>query len=211
MISVVGIDGRSRPKCCGKFSARNCARRDEFERQRPVRKYERPGINGGCAAHCFSRWIYQLAVTLFGSGNTNIAARNTGIAARATPIESFPERSVTTPTARGPTRPARFPTELISAMPPAAEYPDRNSLGSVQKGPRALQRPAATRHNRITEDKGEAVAPSSKSDAAPTNAGIAIWYRRSSIRSELWQTATIAASPTRLGIASRSPITVFER
>ena len=34
--------------------------------------------------------------------------------------------------ANGPKKPARLPTELITAMPAAAAAPDRNAVGSVQ-------------------------------------------------------------------------------
>jgi len=42
-------------------------------------------------------------------------------------------------------------------------------------------------------------------------AGIATWYRRSSLWSELRETKIIAASPTRLGIVNKSPIMLFSQ
>jgi hypothetical protein len=42
------------------------------------------------------------------------------------------------PMTDGPTKPARFPTELIKAMPAAAENPERNLLGIEKNGPKKL-------------------------------------------------------------------------
>jgi len=148
--------------------------------------------------------------SFFGRSNTSIAAMNTGTAARAKPTERVPDRSATKPIVKGPKKPPRFPTELMSAMPTAAEYPVRNSLGSAQKGLRQLKIPAANKHNRLTQKIGEGVVPNSKSAAVPTNAGIATWYRRSSLRSELRATASIAANASKLGIVRRSPTAVLE-
>jgi hypothetical protein len=135
---------------------------------------------------------------------------NTGTAARAKPAESVPDRSATKPTVKGPTKPAKFPTELMSAMPPAAEYPVRNSLGSAQKGLEQLKIPTANKHNRLTQRAREGVVPNSNNATVATNAGIATWYRRSSLRSELRATATIAANASKLGIVRRSPTMVLE-
>lgn len=54
------------------------------------------------------------------------------------------------------------------------------------------------------------MAPNSEKPIPATNAGIATWYRRSSMQSELRETKNIAASPIRLGIVSRSPTTLLE-
>ena len=45
----------------------------------------------------------------------------------------LPVESLIQPMAYGPAKPARLPIELISAIPPAADVPDRNAVGSVQK------------------------------------------------------------------------------
>src|SRR5580704_3450656 len=99
----------------------------------------------------------------------------------------------------GPASPLRFPKQLIKAIPAAAENPVRNSLGSAQKGPHRLKTLDATRHQSVTERKTDpdVVVPSSISEAAPIIKGIAAWYRRSNLRSELRPTKIIIGSPKR--------------
>jgi len=43
------------------------------------------------------------------------------------------------PTMDGPKNPPRFPTELMNAIPLAADNPVKNSLGIAQKGLSELQ------------------------------------------------------------------------
>ena len=69
----------------------------------------------------------------------------------AKPLYRFPVLIAIAPIMYGPTSPPRFPTELIKAMPAAAENPVRNSLGNAQKGPRELQTPAASKHKSAVE------------------------------------------------------------
>ena len=59
--------------------------------------------------------------------------------ANARPPYSVPVFCVMNPTMDGPKNPPRFPTELMNAIPLAAENPDKNSLGIAQKGLRELQ------------------------------------------------------------------------
>jgi len=40
-----------------------------------------------------------------------------------------------------------FPTELMSAIPPAAAVPLRNAVGRLQNGPSVLQMPVAARQS----------------------------------------------------------------
>jgi len=47
----------------------------------------------------------------------------------------------------------------------------------------------------VIESKGAVVAPSNTRAMPPTMAGIAAWYRRSSLRSDLRDTPLIAVSP----------------
>jgi len=51
---------------------------------------------------------------------------------------------------------------------------------------------------------------SRKRAAAPRTAGIATWYRRSIMRSELRATIIIATSPVMLGIITNSPTKLLE-
>jgi len=115
------------------------------------------------------------------------------------------------PIAKGPTRPPRFPKQLIRAIPIAAEEPARNSFGSDQKGPHKLKMPEATRHHRMTERKIDldVVVPTRLNDAAEIINGMAAWYRRSDLRSELRPTRIITGSPTRYGITTSQPTVVF--
>src|SRR5215471_5489971 len=70
--------------------------------------------------------------------------------------------------------------------------------------------PDAASDNRAMEKNGEFARPNKSKAIPPTNAGIAIWYRRSSLRSELPETNSIAARPTRCGIITRNPTMVLE-
>src|ERR1700676_4389372 len=70
--------------------------------------------------------------------------------------------------------------------------------------------PEAISARRATEKNGEGVVPSNSRAVPETGAGITIWYRRSSLRSELRDTRIIARSPTRCGIITRNPTTLLE-
>src|ERR1700688_4899295 len=114
------------------------------------------------------------------------------------------------PTTEGPTKPPRFPTELIKAKPVATAEPERNSLGMAHKGARKPQRPISTKDKSATANKGERVVPKSARAKAAPSIGIAAWNFRSSLRSELREMRTIAAAATRLGIMTSSPTVVLE-
>jgi hypothetical protein len=95
-------------------------------------------------------------------------------------------------------------------MPVAAEKPVRNSPGTEKKTGKKLYAPMATAEKRTTEKNGERGAPSD-SRAIPAKAtGAAMWYRRSSVRSEWRDTRIIAIRPRRLGIITTNPITVLD-
>src|ERR1700693_156796 len=77
------------------------------------------------------------------------------------------------PTTEGPTKPPRFPTELIKAKPAATAEPERNSLGMAQKGARKPQRPISTKDKSASANKGERVVPmSARAKTAATRLGI---------------------------------------
>src|SRR5216684_4505291 len=114
------------------------------------------------------------------------------------------------PTTKGPTKPPRFPTELIKAKPVATAEPERNSLGMAQKGARKPQRPISTKDKSVTANKGErAVLMSARAKTAPST-GRAAWNFRSNLRSELREIRTIAVADTKLGIMTSSPVVVLE-
>jgi hypothetical protein len=48
----------------------------------------------------------------------------------------FPVLEAMAPIAYGPANPPKLPTQLIKAIPAAAENPVRNSFGNAQKGGR---------------------------------------------------------------------------
>jgi len=81
----------------------------------------------------------QRAADIFGSNTTSIAPTSMETPAKARPPYSVPVFCVMKPTMDGPKNPPRFPTELMNAIPLAAENPDKNSLGIAQKGLRELQ------------------------------------------------------------------------
>lgn len=82
--------------------------------------------------------VYR-AADIFGSSNTSVAATSMETPAKARPPYNAPVFAVMNPTIDGPKNPPRFPTELMIAIPLAAENPDKNSLGIAQKGLRELQ------------------------------------------------------------------------
>ena len=61
------------------------------------------------------------------------------VPANASPPLRLPVFWPINPTTVDPANPPRFPTELIKAMPLAAENPVKDSLGNAQKGLRELQ------------------------------------------------------------------------
>ncbi len=67
-----------------------------------------------------------------------MADTSTETPAKARPPYKLPVLWRIKPTAYGPTNPPRMPTEVINAMPEAAENPVRNSLGNDHKGPSKL-------------------------------------------------------------------------
>src|SRR5215469_13137569 len=101
---------------------------------------------------------------------------------QATPAEMSPPRKLPVvlmmvPMAWVPTKPPRFPKQLIKAIPAAAEYPVKNSLGSAQNGPQKLKMPEATTHQSATTNKTElgAIVPSNTNAAAADASGTAAW------------------------------------
>src|SRR5215813_5686806 len=86
----------------------------------------------------------------FGRSTASTAAKNRETPSKAKPPCRFPVFLLITPRAYGPTKPPRLPIELIKAMPEAAEIPERNWLGTDQKGPRTLESPMTATDNRAT-------------------------------------------------------------
>jgi hypothetical protein len=78
------------------------------------------------------------ARAFLGNTKTSVADTNKESPATARPPYKLPVLLLIAPIAEGPTKPLRLAMEVINAMPEAAEYPVRNSLGIVQKGPRKL-------------------------------------------------------------------------
>jgi hypothetical protein len=74
---------------------------------------------------------------------------------KTSPVLKLPVLSPIAPIAQGPTKPPRFPKQLIKAIPAAAEYPVKNSLGSAQNGPQKQKMPEATTHQSATASKIE--------------------------------------------------------
>jgi hypothetical protein len=71
-------------------------------------------------------WPYALR----GNNSISVAERSKETPAKAKPASKLK------PAAYGPTNPPRFATEVMSAIPDAAENPVRNSFGIEKKGPR---------------------------------------------------------------------------
>ena len=101
---------------------------------------------------------------------------------QATPAEMSPPRKLPVvlmmaPMAWVPTKPPRFPKELTKAIPAAAEYPVKNSLGNDQKGPMRPLIADAVRDQSAIVRKTELVVVvlNITSDNAPIVNGIAPW------------------------------------
>src|SRR5215472_10363986 len=92
----------------------------------------------GVADHSASDQRFASARAFLGNAKTSVADTNKESPATARPLYKLPVLSLIAPIADGPTNPLRLAMEVINAMPEAAEYPVRNSLGIVQKGPRKL-------------------------------------------------------------------------
>src|SRR5579864_6575136 len=90
------------------------------------------------AAHSPANQHFASARAFFGTNKTSVADTNKETPATARPPYKLPVLSLIAPIAYGPISPPRLAMEVINAMPEAAEYPVRNSLGIVQKGPRKL-------------------------------------------------------------------------
>jgi arabinofuranosyltransferase len=145
-----------------------------------------------------------------GRGSSGIRSASSPPAATISDNAMRPPRKLsvavfTRPTSDGPTKPPRFPIELISAMPPAAADPVRNAVGSVQNGPSAPQMPAAAMQNETSDSRGTVLYPLSSRPAAPASAGNVTCHRRSPVLSECAPTYTMTNAAATYGIADRIP------
>jgi hypothetical protein len=93
------------------------------------------------------------ARAFIGSTNMSIADTSTETPAATKPPYVLPVLWLMKPKAYGPTNPPRIPTDVIRAMPEAAENPVRNSLANDQKGPWKLQMPIATNDHSKNESQ----------------------------------------------------------
>jgi len=80
-------------------------------------------------------FVFVSALAFLGNSKTSVADMNNETPTPAKPERIFPVLAAIAPIAYGPANAPRFPTELIKAIPAAAENPVRNSLGIDQKGP----------------------------------------------------------------------------
>jgi hypothetical protein len=102
----------------------------------------------------------------------------------------------------GATRPARFPTELIQAIPAAAAVPERMAVGTLQKQEVVARTPvrAMDRVTRIIHPGRPGRALRAKPRAA-VRAERPTWRRRSLLRSEWRQTQTMPKAAQAHGMA----------
>src|SRR3954452_15250197 len=111
------------------------------------------------------------------------------------------------PTRYGLTKPPRFPTELIQAMPTPAAAPERGWVGMDQKEDCADRIPMAARARariRVDEDRpGKTLQE--KATAARTAASRKC-HRRSPALSEWWPQIIMPVPPHSHGMAERRPI-----
>ena len=99
--------------------------------------------------------------------------------------------SYTTPTRVGPTNPPRFPTELISAMPPAAAVPLKNVVERAQKGAIADFNPINASISATIAKYGFCNHALNPNPNAAENAVIATCHRLSPVLSEWYPTRSI--------------------
>src|SRR5262249_12762101 len=111
----------------------------------------------------------------------------------------------TQPIRLGPTKPPRFPTELMSAIPAAAPVPANDSEDIAQNGPRVPHMPAAARESAASSSTGLVVRPAPINPAAPAMAESATCRRRSRVASECFDVTTINTVAAIHGIAARQP------
>jgi len=80
-------------------------------------------------------FVFVSARAFLGNSKTSVADMNNEAPTPAKAERILPVLEAIAPIAYGPANAPRFPTELIKAIPAAAENPVRNSLGIDQKGP----------------------------------------------------------------------------
>ena len=103
-------------------------------------------------------------------------------------------------------KPARLPSELMSAMPAAAPVPARKAVGKLQNSGSVVRMP-------IVPSVSAAIASvvlvcqtaESTSPIAPATAGMAMCQRRSRVRSALRATRIMAMTAAPYGIAVSRP------
>src|ERR1700694_3453484 len=94
--------------------------------------------------------LRQRLTILSGTVKTVAAPATVTTARRYMPARSVCVRSLSQPTIKGLTKPAKFPTELMTAILGAAGAPERNPLGRPQnKGAEEITPAAAMDRNRI--------------------------------------------------------------
>src|SRR6478752_9684678 len=84
------------------------------------------------------------------------------------PAVNDPVRSVSQPTAYGPTNPPAVPIELMNARPPASAMPVRNRIGIVKKMPRAALIPASDTVSQPNDTQKFVETTAQASPMAPT-------------------------------------------
>src|SRR5471032_444175 len=111
------------------------------------------------------------------------------------------------PTRYGLKNPARFPSELIIAMPAAAPVPARNAVGKLQNSGNVVRMPIVANVSPSIA-KGVFVdhTTDNTSPNAPTAAGIAICHRRSPLLSALRATSSMPITAAPNGIADSKPM-----
>ena len=102
--------------------------------------------------------------------------------------------------------PARLPTELITAIPAAADAPRRNAVGNVQNNGTTARIPIVAHVSAsIPTVSLPVIRPAIASPKAPNSAPTTRCQRRSFMRSEFCPYSTIVIAATPYGIALRNP------
>src|SRR5471032_191254 len=111
------------------------------------------------------------------------------------------------PTRYGLKNPARFPSELIIAIPAAAPVPAKNAVGRLQKSGNVVRMPIVAN---VSPSMAIGVFVDHTTDTtspnAPTAAGMAICHLRSPLLSALRATSSMPITAAPNGIADNKPM-----
>jgi hypothetical protein len=115
------------------------------------------------------------------------------------------------PIRNGPPNPDKLPSELIAAMPAAAEAPVRKLDGIGQNIGGTAETPICAKHNSAIFSTGLSTKPERPIPTAAMPSATATWPRRSIVLSEWRLSTTMPTAPKTNGNAETTPVMKFDR